>query len=89
MTGRRNIPDEPCIIASPRRGTGAKKRLRRTKLNARDMPRQQRAVTLISPSFFASEGIDLIHAIEPASVILAQVLQEAEAALARFFSTAV
>ena len=49
------------------------------------MPRQQRAVTLISPSFFASEGIDLIHAIEPASAILAQVLQEAEAALARSF----
>ena len=38
---------------------------------------------------FASEGIDLIHAIEPASVILARVLQEAEAALARSFSTAV
>jgi hypothetical protein len=38
---------------------------------------------------FASEGIDLIHAIEPASVILAQVLQEAEAAFARSFSIAV
>ena len=38
---------------------------------------------------FASEGIDLIHAIEPASVILAQVLQEAEGALARSFSTVI
>jgi hypothetical protein len=38
---------------------------------------------------FASEGIDLIHAIEPASIILAQVLQEAEAALARSLSIAV
>jgi nitronate monooxygenase len=38
---------------------------------------------------FASEGIDLIHAVEPASVILAQVLQEAEAALARAISIAV
>ena len=38
---------------------------------------------------FASEGIDLIHAIEPASVILAQVLEETEAALARSFSTVV
>jgi nitronate monooxygenase len=38
---------------------------------------------------FASEGIDLIHAIEPASVILEQVLKEAAVALARSFSTAV
>jgi len=38
---------------------------------------------------FAREGIDLIHAIEPASGILAQVLQEAEAALVRSLSTAV
>ena len=36
----------------PRRGTEAvKKRSRRTKLSAPDMPRQQRAVTLISPLF--------------------------------------
>ena len=38
---------------------------------------------------FASEGIDLIHAIEPASIILAQVIEEAEAALARSFSISV
>ena len=38
---------------------------------------------------FASEGIDLIHAVEPTSVILAQVLQEAEAALARAISIAI
>ena len=38
---------------------------------------------------FASEGIDLIHAAEPTSVILAQLLQEAEAALARAISIAV
>jgi hypothetical protein len=38
---------------------------------------------------FASEGIDLIHAVEPTSVILAQVLREAEAALTRSLSTAV
>jgi nitronate monooxygenase len=34
---------------------------------------------------FAGEGIDLIHAIEPAGVILERVVGEAEAALARSF----
>ena len=46
-----------CIIASPKRGTGAKKRLRRTKLNARDMPRRQRTVTLISRSFSRARAL--------------------------------
>jgi nitronate monooxygenase len=32
---------------------------------------------------FAGEGIDLIHAVEPAAAILARVIREAEAALAR------
>jgi nitronate monooxygenase len=32
---------------------------------------------------FAGEGIDLIHAVEPAAAILGHVIQEAEAALAR------
>ena len=32
---------------------------------------------------FAGEGIDLIHAVEPAAVILDRVIREAEAALAR------
>ena len=32
---------------------------------------------------FAGEGIDLIHAVEPAALILARVIREAEAALAR------
>ena len=32
---------------------------------------------------FAGEGIDLIHAVEPAAAILARVVREAEAALAR------
>jgi hypothetical protein len=90
MTGRRNIPDERCIIASPRRGTeAAKKRLRRTKLSG---TRYAEAAARGDPDIavvFASEGIDLTHAIEPASVILAQVLEEAEATLARSFSTVV
>jgi hypothetical protein len=34
---------------------------------------------------FAGEGIDLIHAVEPAGVILERVVREAEAALARRF----
>jgi nitronate monooxygenase len=32
---------------------------------------------------FAGEGVDLIHAVEPAAAILARVIREAEAALAR------
>jgi hypothetical protein len=32
---------------------------------------------------FAGEGIDLMHAVEPAAAILARVIREAEAALAR------
>jgi NAD(P)H-dependent flavin oxidoreductase YrpB (nitropropane dioxygenase family) len=32
---------------------------------------------------FAGEGMDLIHAVEPAAAILARVIREAEAALAR------
>jgi len=32
---------------------------------------------------FAGEGVDLVHAIEPAAAILGRVIQEAEAALAR------
>ena len=32
---------------------------------------------------FAGEGLDLIHAVEPAAAILARVVREAEAALAR------
>ncbi|MGH7046050.1 MAG: NAD(P)H-dependent flavin oxidoreductase [Stellaceae bacterium] len=35
---------------------------------------------------FAGEGIDLIHAIEPAGVILDRIIAEAEAALARRFT---
>ncbi|MGH7030095.1 MAG: NAD(P)H-dependent flavin oxidoreductase [Stellaceae bacterium] len=35
---------------------------------------------------FIGEGIDLIHAVEPAGVILERVVQETEAALARRFS---
>jgi nitronate monooxygenase len=34
---------------------------------------------------FAGEGIDLIHAVEPAGVILERVVREAEVALARRF----
>ena len=34
---------------------------------------------------FAGEGIDLIHAVEPAAVILDRVMRDAEAALARRF----
>jgi hypothetical protein len=33
----------------------------------------------------AAEGIDLIHAVEPAAAIIARVIAEAEAALAQSF----
>jgi nitronate monooxygenase len=36
---------------------------------------------------FAGEGIDLIHAVEPAAVILGRVIEQAEAALRRPIST--
>ena len=90
MTGRRNIPDALCIIAFPRRGTeAAEEALARDEV---EPTRYAEAAARGDPDIavvFASEGIDLIHAIEPASVILAQVLQEAEGALARPFSTVI
>ena len=35
---------------------------------------------------FTGEGIDLIHAVEPAGIILDRIIREAEAALARRFA---
>ena len=89
MTGRRNIPDEPCRIAFSETWHGREEALAQDEA---ERTRYAEAAARGDPDIavvFASEGIDLIHAIEPASVILAQLLQEAEAALARSFSIAV
>jgi hypothetical protein len=43
-------------------------------------PMRQHAAMLTSPSCSPGEGIDLIHAIEPAALILERVIREAGAA---------
>jgi hypothetical protein len=61
---------------------GARTRSHGMTLNAPTTPMRQHAAMLTSPSCSPGEGIDLIHAIEPAALILERVIREAGAPLA-------
>ena len=85
ITGPRSIRAGRCAIALPTPGTVVKALVQDDAERSRYAEAAARGDADIAV-VFAGEGIDLVHAIEPAATILAHVTHEAEAATARIAS---